>query len=60
MGDFCFYPKRGCRTNKFFAGPQPYFMLESYTETFFKIDAIMALMFMMVDTEMQHRKDSAY
>lgn len=60
MGDFYFYPKRGCRTNKFFAGPQPYFMLESYTETFFKIDAIMALMFMMVDTEMQHRKDGAY
>ena len=60
MGDFYFYPKRGCHTNKFFAGPQPYFMLESYTETFFKIDAIMALMFMMVDNEMQHRKDGAY
>lgn len=52
MGDFYFRQKRGCRTNKFFSGPQPYFMLESYTETFFKIDAIMALMFMMVDTEM--------
>lgn len=60
MGDFYFRQKRGCRTNKFFSGPQPYFMLESYTETFFKIDAIMALMFMMVDTEMQHRKDGAY
>ena len=54
MGDFYFYPKRGCHTNKFFAGPQPYFMLESYTETFFKIDAIMALMFMMVGTEMKN------
>ena len=52
MGDFYFYPKRGCRTNKFFAGPQPYFMLESYTETFYKIGAITSLMFMMVGTEM--------
>ena len=35
-------------------------MLESYTETFYKIGAITSLMFMMVGTEMQNRKDSAY